>query len=113
MTEATGTEDGKKTGTALTGKGEPMRLIDKDRCKADIEQFNRPLCDGYHMKDYVLNQIITDIENQPTVDAVPVIRCKDCKWYEYDEKLHCGLPHGIRMKDDYCSDAEMRGEHER
>ena len=24
MTEATGTEDGKKTGTALTGKGEPM-----------------------------------------------------------------------------------------
>lgn len=49
-----------------------MRLIDKDRCKADIEQFNRPLCDGYHMKDYVLYQIITDIENQPTVDAVPI-----------------------------------------
>ena len=24
VTEATGTEDGKKTGTALTGKGEPM-----------------------------------------------------------------------------------------
>lgn len=46
--------------------------------------------------------------NQPTVDAVPVIRCKDCKWYEYDEKLHCGLPHGIRLKDDYCSDAERK-----
>ena len=48
------------------------RLIDADALKADIEQFNRPLCDDYHMKHYVLNQIITDIENQPTVDAVPV-----------------------------------------
>lgn len=49
-----------------------MRLIDADAVKADIEKFNRPLCDGYHMKDYVLNQIITDIENQPTVKAIPV-----------------------------------------
>ena len=47
---------------------------------------------------------------QPTVDAVPVIRCKDCKWYEFDEKLHCGLPHGVRLKDDYCSDAERKEE---
>ena len=37
-----------------------------------------------------------------------VIRCKDCKWYECDEKLHCGLSHGVRLKDDYCSDAERR-----
>lgn len=49
-----------------------MRLIDADAAKADIEKFNRPLCDGYHMKDYVLNQIITDIEDQPTVNAIPV-----------------------------------------
>ena len=49
-----------------------MRLIDADAVKADIEKFNRPLCDGYHIKDYVLNQIITDIENQPTVKAIPI-----------------------------------------
>lgn len=90
-----------------------MRLIDKDRCKADIEQFNRPLCDGYHMKDYVLNQIITDIENQPTVDAVPVIRCRDCKhcmifsmftskWY-----VCCRNEKGVDVNaDDFCSYAE-------
>ena len=49
-----------------------MRLIDADEAKADIEKFNRPLCDGYHMKDYVLNQIINDIEDQPTVKAIPI-----------------------------------------
>ena len=48
------------------------------------------------------------IIRQPPVDAVPVIRCKDCKWYEFDRKMHCGLPHGVRSKDDYCSDAERK-----
>ena len=43
-------------------------------------------------------------------DYPPVTHCKDCKWYEFDEKLHCGLPHGVRMKDDYCSDAERKEE---
>ena len=51
-----------------------------------------------------------DIELAPTVDAVPVIRCKGCKWYEFDRKMHCGLPHGVRSKDDYCSDAERKEE---
>ena len=41
-------------------------------------------------------------------DYPHVTHCKGCKWYEFDEKLHCGLSHGIRMKDDYCSDAERR-----
>lgn len=65
-----------------------MGLIDKDAAKADIEKFNRPLCDGYHMKDYVLNQIITDIENQPTVEAIPIvyIRRVMAHWKEYESE---------------------------
>jgi len=50
------------------------------------------------------------VEAQKAEDIVSVIRCKDCKWYEFDEKLHCGLPHGVRLKDDYCSDAERKEE---
>ena len=65
-----------------------MRLIDADAVKADIEKFNRPLCDGYHMKDYVLNQIITDIENQPTVDAILV------EWIENYTRKNFPLEHG-------------------
>ena len=60
-----------------------MALIDKDATKADIEKFNRPLCDGYHMKDYVLNQILNDIEDMPTVEAIPI------KWIEkWAEKFY-------------------------
>lgn len=73
-----------------------MRLIDAD------ELF-------FSMTDSIDQGIAeTARDEAPTVDAVPVIRCKDCKWYEYDEKLHCGLPHGVRLKDDYCSDAERK-----
>lgn len=66
-----------------------MRLIDADAVKADIEKFNRPLCDGYHMKDYVLNQIITDIENQPTVDAILVefIEKQIAKYNDWNEDV--------------------------
>lgn len=46
-----------------------MRLIDADRFKAYIQ-------DEYICYDHTL----TDIDAQPTVDAVEVVRCKDCRW---------------------------------
>lgn len=49
-----------------------MRLIDGDAFEEFIEKVYRPLCDDYHMKDYVLNQLLHDIENEPTVEAIPV-----------------------------------------
>ena len=67
-----------------------MRLIDADRLIRDVESFNRPLCDGYHMKKYVLDQILTDIRNAPTIDVVPArhgkwlwldgVRCSQCNY---------------------------------
>lgn len=87
-----------------------MRLIDADALAKDIETFNRPLCDDYHMKGYVLDQIITDIKNAPTVEAVPVVHgrwvyqhtgidgeseyiCSNCLvtvGYEYQYCPYCG-----------------------
>lgn len=49
-----------------------MRLIEADTFKEFIEKVYRPICDDYHMKGYVLNQILHDIENEPTVEAIPV-----------------------------------------
>lgn len=72
-----------------------MRLIDKDATKADIEKFNRPLCDDYHMKDYVLNQIINDIEDMPTVEAIPMEFIK-----QLIEKFDC--ERGNAIKDTYA-----------
>ena len=49
-----------------------MRLIDADAFEEFIEKVYRPLCDDYHMKGYVLNQLLHDIQNEPTVDAIPI-----------------------------------------
>jgi hypothetical protein len=40
------------------------------------------------------------IDNMPTVDAVPVVRCKDCKWYK-----GCYM---LENKDGYCSEGERK-----
>ena len=77
-----------------------MRLIDADALKKNYAWWED---DRQKLFDSIVDQ-------QPTVDAVQVIRCKECKWYEFDIKMHCGLPHGVRSKDDYCSDAERKEE---
>ncbi len=54
---------------------------------------------------------LEDIENAPTVDAVSVVRCKECKWYsdmwgctEHDEV------HLVTNPDDFCSIGERSEE---
>ena len=55
--------------------------------------------------------LASDIKNAPTVDAVPVVRCKDCKWL-YDEideyccRSHRGL---VRIcENSFCSYGERK-----
>lgn len=40
------------------------------------------------------------IDNAPTIDAVPVVRCKDCKYRHCSEYCEC------RPDDAFCSDGE-------
>ena len=53
------------------------------------------------------------VEESPTVDAVPVVRCKDCKHcdpenYHCDHAMSTAAP--LRRKpDDFCSYGERRG----
>ena len=55
--------------------------------------------------------LASDIKNAPTIDAVPVVRCKDCKWL-YDEmgdyccRSHRGL---VRIcENSFCSYGERK-----
>ena len=51
-----------------------MRLIDADEMRNGwIDGINEPI--------YCANDVLDDIDEQPTVDAVEVVRCKDCIWY--------------------------------
>ena len=64
-----------------------MRLIDGDALKTKAIK-----CETFKLYDapVFLKAVGTkEIDRAPTIDAVPVVRCKDCKWL-YDEM------------DDYC-----------
>lgn len=74
-----------------------VRLIDAN---ALIEQFN----DSF--KGFVMKRIV---EMQPTVDAVEVVRCRDCKHYVL-HGLACRNEHmnGVIGINGYCSYGERR-----
>ena len=58
--------------------------------------------------------VVFDVEEMPTVDAVEVVRCKDCKWSKRDNLLdkhwckHFLCESEVR-ENDYCSYGERRG----
>ena len=81
-----------------------MRLIDAD---------NLRFSNGLN-EDGIVYVPLGEIKSQPTVDAVPVVRCKDCK---YDEQ--CLLQSFVRdnscdsvpyTKNWFCADGERKEE---
>lgn len=54
------------------------------------------------------------IDDAPTIDAVEVVRCKDCKHYSVKGKTtqfgFCGYRHAGTDETDYCSKAVRRKE---
>ena len=88
-----------------------MRLIDADALIKSLGIGDLPI------------RLTYEIESAPTVDAVPVIRCKDCKRlgvanmkdkYGQPNPVPCCRRNGhIRLgikPDDYCSRAERKEE---
>lgn len=90
------------------------KYIDREAMLEDFESCNRS------NPKWTPQRIKTLIVRQPPVDAVPVIRCKDCKWYERDKLKggFCqkpeasmwspGLPIDELKPNDYCSRGERR-----
>ena len=91
-----------------------MRLIDTDdlgvgRCSKDV--LPAAYCAGW-------NGLLGLIENAPTVDAVVVTRCKDCKWFADNndrEWYGCQMFHVVQVTpedapkpDDFCSYGEPK-----
>ena len=89
-----------------------MRLIDADTLIGAIRH------DAFQTSDshwgYGLNHAVAIVRSQPAVDAVPVVRCKDCKWW-HESETHkgygdCGQANGITLKssDWFCADGERK-----
>ena len=79
-----------------------MRLIDAD---ALWDELTEDLEDG----DVLYRIPPNAIDDAPTVDAVPVVRCKDCKYYKPDEyECGCDFAGGLPYvkAGDFCSYGE-------
>ncbi len=91
-----------------------MRLIDGDGL---WERLNYEPWEHNADRDEIALPIVNAA---PTVDAVPVVRCKDCKWFADNnggEWYGCKMFHVVRITpedapkpDDFCSYGERREE---
>ena len=75
-----------------------MGLIDRQALLRDIEK--------YHLSDGKFQHWV---EVQPSVDAVEVVRCKDCKHRDADD--FCtgrGYPNVLVPDDGFCDKGERR-----
>ena len=87
------------------------RLIDANEviCSMQmvIDEENNPNSLGCR----VMREIIKGLELTPTVDAVEVVRCKDCKFPIKDDMYGGYWCNGSRVPSNwYCADGERRTE---
>lgn len=90
-----------------------MRLIDADALSKRLQK----LWDIHDDTDFANKDVWQELENAPSIDAVPVVRCKDCKYahmtYDGDCK-YCDVwfPDEAEYLDGdyYCASAEMKEE---
>ena len=87
-----------------------MRLIDADRALEIVRDQRIAHPNAYHLTNYAT----LILREAPTVDAVPVVRCKDCKFGDWDSEPNDAMV-CMRTKDgfwrsgnDFCSFGERK-----
>lgn len=89
-----------------------MRLIDADALQNILLPITTALEHEYGSLGGAVSGCMKHIDNAPTVDAVPVVRCRECKHCD-PENYHCDHPMGTaaplrRKPDDFCSYGERK-----
>ena len=89
-----------------------MRLIDADGLKAEIMGWCVVPDDLFGMGKHHEREIVLQaIEESPTIDAVPVVRCKDCKHYDTTGCLKgfgwCESMNRDAFDDFYCANGKQ------
>lgn len=81
-----------------------MRLIDADAIDWECIEHK------YGARDDAVVDCEIMIDIAPTIDAVPVVRCKDCKWSIKDDWI-CGHPNNNAWNistEHYCGYGERK-----
>ena len=85
-----------------------MRLIDADRALEIVRDQGIAHPNAYHLTNYTM----LILREAPTVDAVPVVRCRDCKYHEDTPVIgfeHCCLYDLTMRYNDFCSYGKREG----
>ena len=90
-----------------------MRLIDADVLGRYLNDWQLSNATNEHEVEYSLIEMFMHIlDTQPTIDAVPVVRCKDCIWYtpisETCDWTSTDCTKTFREQNDFCSYGERR-----
>lgn len=92
-----------------------MRLIDADELRAWLVKAGRflKLQDDKRTASHAIGKVIDHVDKIPAVDAVPVVRCKDCKYYKPDEyECGCDFAGGLPYvkAGDFCSYGQRKNQ---
>lgn len=87
-----------------------MRLIDADKFEVVYSKTERT--DEAYVTGYIdgMHDALEMVDAAPTVDTVPVVRCRECKWGKKTSKegifYHCGYPYEqtgeVHLPNWYC-----------
>lgn len=88
-----------------------MRIVDSDYVLDTIRLLDMLSDEGKILAKYVYNTI----HSAPTINAIPVVRCEQCKHFFSDDNGHvvierCELCHEDMRPDFYCADGERMEE---
>lgn len=99
-----------------------MRLIDADPVLAEImdfiDEYSEVDGSGLHNPKWCAMEEAKDvILNAPAMDAVPVVQCKDCENWSYQECVAdnicwCNKLEKFTWKNFFCADGERKSENE-
>ena len=101
-------------------ENEKRNLIDRDALMAQLEDRQAFLVKEWGYRDHYtrgFEEAVDKVGNAPAVDAVEVVRCKDCKHREespWFDGYRCGNPDegmasGVVLRDnDFCSYGERK-----
>lgn len=104
-----------------------MRLIDADALKEWVENWftmNRYYHPYAKSNNIPIPELYDLLERMPTIDAVPVVRCRECRWWDQKEDSQYGYCYACRhnffssnweisirrtyREDFFCADGERK-----
>lgn len=91
-------------------KNKLKEILDDERCEMEYR-----ICEG-QMITFI--EAILRVNEAPTIDAVPVVRCKDCKHsttFHHTGNMYCGLHENHHFLTDaygFCHKGERRCEND-